>query len=133
VNRFVAAFLGQATFLEGAVEACNGEAFTLNVNERRIVIAASSPSPRLGDHVTLALRPERIRFANGANLNPEWNRIAGRVTSAVFTGLQHSYLIETPLGSLTVLAPWFGHGAPQAVGSTVTVEWAPQAAIRLKE
>ena len=133
INRFVADFLGRATFLEGTVEACNGAAFTLKVNESRIVIAASSISPRLGERITLALRPERIRFVNGKNLNPEWNRVAGTVISAAFNGRQHSYLIETPLGSLTVLIPSFGYGTPQAVGSAVTAEWPPDAAIHVKE
>ena len=133
VNRFVADFLGRATFLEGTVEACNGAAFTLKVNESRIVIAASSISPRLGERITLALRPERIGFVNGKNLNSEWNRITGTVISAAFTGRQHSYLIETPLGSLTMLTPSFGHGTPRAVGSAVTIEWPPDAAIHVKE
>jgi len=132
-SRFVAEFLGRATFLEGAVEACNGATVALKINESRIMIAASSPSPRPGERITLALRPERIQFVNGKNLNLEWNRIDGRVKSIAFTGLQHSYLIETPLGSLSMLTPSFGHGTPPAAGSAVTIEWPPDAAIPVKE
>ena len=133
VNRFVAEFLGQANFLEGAVEACNGATVTLKVNESRIAIAASPTPPRPGERVMLALRPERMRFVNGKNPNLEWNRIAGRVTSAAFTGMQHAYLIETALGPLTVLVPSFGHSIALGVGSAVIVEWPPDAAIPLRE
>jgi putative spermidine/putrescine transport system ATP-binding protein len=133
VNRFVAEFLGRATFLEGAVEACNGASFTLKVHECRIAVTAPTVAPRPGERVTLALRPERLRLVNGANLNADWNRFAGSVTSGTFTGLQHSYILETPLGMLTVAIPSFGHGAPRAIGAAVTVEWPPDAAIPLKE
>jgi putative spermidine/putrescine transport system ATP-binding protein len=133
VNRFVAEFLGRANFLKGAVEACNGAAFTLKANESLIVVAASDASPQPGERVTLALRPERIRFANGADLNPDWNRLSGRVVSGAFTGLQHSYAIDTPIGLLAVLIPSFGHGAPRSIGSAVTIEWPPEAAIPITE
>jgi putative spermidine/putrescine transport system ATP-binding protein len=129
VNRFVAEFLGRANFIEGTVEASNGVAFTLKTNENLVAIAATDALPQLGERVTLALRPERIRFVNGANLNPDWNRVSGSIISGAFTGIQHSYVIDTPIGLLAVMIPSFGHGAPQRIGSIATVEWPPEAAI----
>jgi putative spermidine/putrescine transport system ATP-binding protein len=129
VNRFVAEFLGRANFIEGTVEASNGVAFTLKTNENLTAIAATDASPQLGERVTLALRPDRIRFVNGANLNPDWNRVSGSIISGAFTGMQHSYVVDTPIGLLTVVIPSFGHGAPQIIGSIATVEWPPEAAI----
>lgn len=129
INRFVAEFLGRANFIEGTVEASNGAAYTLKANEMLISISATDSSPKRGERVTLALRPDRIRFVNGANLNPDWNRVSGRIISGAFTGMQHSYVVNTPIGMLTVVIPSFGHGAPQTIGSIATVEWPPEAAI----
>ena len=133
VNRFVAEFLGRANFIEGTVEASNGAAFTIKTNENLVAIATTDASPQPGERITLALRPERIRFVNGANLNPDWNRVSGRIVSGAFTGLQHSYVIDTPIGLLTVMIPSFGHGAPQKIGSVATVEWPPEATIPITE
>jgi spermidine/putrescine transport system ATP-binding protein len=129
VNRFVAEFLGRANFIEGTVEASNGAAFTLKTNDNLVAIAATDASPQLGERVTLALRPERIRFVNGANVNPDWNRVSGSIVSGTFTGIQHSYVIDTPIGLLTVVIPSFGHGAPRTIGSSAIVEWPPEAVI----
>jgi putative spermidine/putrescine transport system ATP-binding protein len=133
VNRFVAEFLGRANFVHGTVEVSNGATFILNANESHLAVAASGVAPRLGERVTLALRPERIRFVNGANPNPNWNRVPGSIVSGAFTGLQHAYLIDSAIGPLAVLIPSFGHGALQSIGSVVSVEWSPDAAIPIAE
>jgi spermidine/putrescine ABC transporter ATP-binding subunit len=128
-NRFVAEFLGRTTFLEGIVEACNGMRFTLKINQTAIEVIAPAPTPRTGERLALALRPERVGVANGTQTDPQWNRIAGKVISAAFMGMQHLYVVDTPLGSITALIPSFGRGIPQPVGSPITIEWAPDAAI----
>jgi spermidine/putrescine ABC transporter ATP-binding subunit len=128
-NRFVAEFLGRASFLEGIVAACNGKTFILKVNETTLEVTAPASTPRMGERVALALRPERVRVANGVQADPQWNRIAGTVTSAAFMGMQHLYVVDTPLGSIAALVPSFGCGSPQPVGSAITLEWPPHAAI----
>ena len=59
--------------------------------------------------------------------------IAGSVRSAAFIATQHSYVVDTPLGSLAATAPSFGSDALRAVGSDVTLQWPFEAAIVVRE
>jgi putative spermidine/putrescine transport system ATP-binding protein len=134
-NRFVAEFLGRANFFQGTVEVRDGATFTLKTANGAFTISAPSitPMPQFGQQATIAVRPERIRFANGTELSTGWNRLGGRVTSMSFMGLQRTYSIETAVGPIALSIPSFHHNTPQSIGSAVAIEWSAEAGILLRE
>jgi putative spermidine/putrescine transport system ATP-binding protein len=132
-TRFVAEFLGRATFLEGTVERCEGDTLTVAVRGAPIRAMAASGAFVPGQTVILALRPERVSLANGSPASGGMNRIAGTVNSAAFMGMQHYYVADTPIGLIAALVPSFGIGPLRPIGAPITFTWPVNGAIPVGE
>lgn len=134
INRFVAEFLGQANFFEGTLELNGSLQAAVRAKHARLSVCAPAPGRmEAGQRATVALRPERIQFANGVEPAPGWNRLAGTVSSITFAGLQRAYRVETDLGTVLVSTPSHALSTPRATGLRVTIEWPPEAAILLHD
>jgi len=121
-TRFVAEFVGVTNFLLGAVTGA-GE-FTLRSGERVGVATSATPGDAL-----LALRPERLRVASGGQ--GESGGLVGRVVFSTYLGVTTEYQVELASGDrLVVRQPAEEAGA--AIGETVRVQWAPNAALMLQ-
>jgi spermidine/putrescine transport system ATP-binding protein len=85
-TRFVAAFIGEANFLEGRVAAAGADGITVDVNGLRIVAAPdrATGAPPVGAVVTVSVRPEHIKL--GAAAAGARNRWDGRVQDVTFMG-----------------------------------------------
>src|SRR5258708_22130121 len=83
-TRFVAEFLGRATFLSGVVELVDGDTFVLRVGDMsvRALIARGDLKP--GARAVLALRPERITVVETTVPQNGGNRLPGIVNSTPF-------------------------------------------------
>jgi ABC-type Fe3+/spermidine/putrescine transport system ATPase subunit len=128
LNRFAAGFLGVANFLEGQVASVSG-------NEARIDLAlggqALAPADGLqpGRPALIAVRPEKIDVAaspDGAGeggMGP--NRLAGAVTSAVFSGSSTTYRVS--VGG-QVISVFQQNSAPRRFqpGDRVSLHWSPE-------
>jgi putative spermidine/putrescine transport system ATP-binding protein len=130
-SRFVAEFLGRATFLTGVVESVDDNAFALRIGDRTIRSVISDRALKSGDTAVLALRPERIIVSEttsgtGANCLP------GTISSTAFMGMQHFYVVDTPVGAIAALMPSFGGGALKPAGTAVSVEWPLEAAVHVE-
>ncbi|MBL6455870.1 ABC transporter ATP-binding protein [Belnapia sp. T6] len=102
-NRFVASFIGESNFLPATVR---GREDGVLVAEcaGTLVRATCAGTPATGEAVTLATRPERLRFVDGAwPAPPPANRMPVTVTEAVFVGERCRYLLRAEDGTALVL------------------------------
>jgi spermidine/putrescine ABC transporter ATP-binding subunit len=100
-NRFVAAFLGESNFLSAVVRRIERDMIILDCAGTTLR-ATATQTPTIRQTVALAVRPERLRFADGAASVAE-NRIAVTVSEMVFAGDCCRYLCHTDSGALLVL------------------------------
>jgi iron(III) transport system ATP-binding protein len=96
-ERFVANFIGQANFLEGHVTALAQQA-----GRHGVIDTAGGPlqclipaNARLGDAVTVVVRPEDVTLHDGVGREPQ-NLLKARVTTALFMGEAIEYQLELP-------------------------------------
>jgi len=125
-TRFVADFLGTSNFIVAQVEAI-GDTVLVRTESGLLLKAAQGVTVRIGDRLTLSLRPERVRV-----LAPESSHALARgtVAEAAFFGNTQRYAIrlaggETPLaGGETLIATRPSLGEPMLPpGTTVGVGW----------
>jgi putative spermidine/putrescine transport system ATP-binding protein len=85
-NRFVAAFVGDATWLEGHADATSGHpgAFTLGNGARLTGVSVEPAAP--GAWVHAVIRPERIELLDGAPTPGGANTLPARVDDLVYFG-----------------------------------------------
>lgn len=117
---FVAQFIGKANFLTGTVEQVTPDGCEVNVNGISISALAAHYPPRLGEIVTLMIRPEQIQVTPALSLdsaadsaaNPaldseaapqhRTNHVPGRRTTSTYIGQLLESQFDTPVGRLTV-------------------------------
>jgi len=122
VCREVADFIGQINFFHATVKHIADDTVTANAGVLGIVTLprASFGFPfAVGDHVLLALRPERITLQRGS--------VAGQITAASFLGERSHYQVKIAGRSEPVFVASSG-AAPQG---PVLLGWAPDALIAL--
>ncbi len=95
-SRFVASFIGQINFLEGAVSA-PGVVDTAAGKLR----FATSDGPEAGTRVTVAIRPENL-FPCVDGLTSDGNLLDGEVEEVVFLGGMLECVVKTGSASLTL-------------------------------
>ena len=120
--REVADFIGQINFFHATVKSIEGETVTANAGVLGLVTLprANFGFPfAVGDHVLLALRPERITLAGGT--------FAGEIIAATFLGDRTHYQVKIAGRSEPVFVAAAG-AAPQG---HVMLDWAPEALIAL--
>ena len=96
VSRFVAEFIGETNFIDGAVT----DDGRLRIGGGEIVYARCDAAP--GTDVTLALRPEKVQIhsRNDPAIPPERNQVPATVTRQLYFGESIYYEIEIPGGEL---------------------------------
>lgn len=101
-TKFTANFVGKVNFLSGRVVADIGETLVVDTPYGRICGPRSAAIP-LGAAVTLAMRPERLRFVADETDHEGMNVIKGRIEAKTFSGnLQHDLVRLADGGSLLV-------------------------------
>lgn len=86
-TRFVADFIGETNFLEGAVSDINGEVIDVSLDEHTIVKAHSNLSVQKGQKVGVIIRPEKISLASTG-------MVKGRVLETIYIGTDTRYIIR---------------------------------------
>ena len=109
-SRFVADFIGVSNFLTGQVREVGVEA-VIELDRGGVVRAGRPAELTVGQAVTIAVRPERMRLAGAsaeAAARPErgWNSVPGVVRDLIYTGSDTQYLVELgPAGVVMVRVP----------------------------
>jgi spermidine/putrescine transport system ATP-binding protein len=110
---FVADFVGAANKFEVVLTA-DGAALGAN-------LAVGAPGHRRGEHVTIRIRPERLRVTSEAEGAAGANHVNGKVAELSFGGEATTVEITTPLGALQARMPAGERGF--APGDGVVVSW----------
>jgi spermidine/putrescine ABC transporter ATP-binding subunit len=116
---FAANFLGDANFFEGRVEADGRVATELGV------LLTKDKLPVVGGPAIFAVRPEKIALLEPSALaSAGSNRLDGRLTQAVYSGMSTTYKVSVGSREVTVFEQ--NRGAPALVpGEAVRLEWSP--------
>lgn len=96
-SRFVADFIGTSNFLEGRIEAQDGQGITIAMpGDIHIRATRQQDAPEPSQNATIALRPEKIRVLRDGEQAE--NRFSGRITGQTFLGESLLSKIELPSG-----------------------------------
>ncbi|MGL6183680.1 MAG: ABC transporter ATP-binding protein, partial [Aestuariivirga sp.] len=116
VNHFVADFIGDSNFIEGAIGTIKGDAAVVKTPDGIAIAARMNGPHKAGDRIAVALRPEKILLGGG--------KLKGEVREAVYLGTSTSYVIA--LGRTVTLsvreANDLSGKARFAVGDTVKLD-----------
>jgi len=125
-NRFVADFIGDSNFLQGTISAIDESQASCTVGDSLNLSTTLVGGNRVGDNVTLAVRPEKIELHAGG----EW-----RVTETTFLGTDTSYAVSDGNGStITVRAQNATTGRARfAEGDSVSISVAPDTVRMLRD
>lgn len=125
-SAFVAGFIGEANLLPGVITAIEPPSVHIRCTEGPLVKASCDVVSReggalkVGEPVTLSLRPEQVLIVNDGDDSPLVNRFQGVVEEALYIGAATRYLVRLDDGGRLHL----NHsGAIRQVGERVGVAW----------
>ncbi len=124
----VAGFIGQMNFLPATVRAVTAEGAMLDVKGFGAAEARGAAAQSVGQTVTVALRPEKLKLGAAAEGLPA--RMEATVAAVAYLGDRCHVHLRSPAFEKPLLVTAPADGAP-AQDSQVTVGWAPEAAVVL--
>ncbi len=128
LNRFVADFIGDTNFLDGEIVALNEDLVTCRIGAASMFEAENSGGHKVGDQVSLFLRPEKITLSAPDEKNGTTSR-PGKVANIVYLGNQAAYTVDMGDGiQLTAQArPREDGNLPFAIGDSLAVGFSTRA------
>jgi spermidine/putrescine transport system ATP-binding protein len=117
---FVAQFIGETNMIAGVMESEGGRWYVAGAEGIGRVAVSDPRGYRVGDRVTLTIRPERLRIAPcGREVAAEdANVFEGKIDESVYSGFLSKYYIRLPDGK--VLRVFRQHGEQ---GEGAGIEW----------
>ena len=131
-NHFVADFIGETNFFDVTVEGVDdGKASCATAGGVRVV-AEATPGCKVGDTVSLSVRPERIRFAAEV---ADGDSLIGVIERPTYLGTDTHYRVRLADGFSVLVRQQNSHGAANTVtvGDTVTLRFDPGAVVMLMD
>jgi spermidine/putrescine ABC transporter ATP-binding subunit len=120
-NRFVASFIGESNFLEGALQSVESNAVLLQ-HGNTVLRAKGGESAGVG---SLMVRPEKIAIIGDVALDPGFNTLPAMVQQAIFVGEARRYVLRSDAGALILVKEQHRFGAADhAPGERVILRWA---------
>ncbi|MCO5178268.1 MAG: ABC transporter ATP-binding protein [Thermomicrobiales bacterium] len=111
-NRFVASFIGESNFLEGAIVSGADGTHTVQIGDTTLKAVGVEGLPS-GDPAVVAIRPEKLSFMdNGFVPDAAQNVFDATVVEAAFVGDTRRYVMQTDTGSQIVLRQQQRFGVP---------------------
>jgi len=126
---FVAQFIGETNMIDGIVESAEGRWYVVDSGGIGRVAVADPRGYRVGDRVTLTIRPERLRIMpRGQSAPAGANVFEGRVDESVYSGFHSKYYVR--VAGDRVLRVFRQHGEQGegediAWNDSVRVSWNP--------
>jgi iron(III) transport system ATP-binding protein len=106
-TRFVADFIGEASFVPARVVAADATGVEVRVGVATVRLGAEPVGP---GPVTLVVRPEAVRIRPAGAGAPAEGVLPGRVRHAAYLGAMGEYVVETEVGPLAVTDPVMADG-----------------------
>ncbi|HHW51413.1 MAG TPA: ABC transporter ATP-binding protein [Pseudoclavibacter sp.] len=126
VSEYVAAFIGQQSFVYGTVERVSGDAVTIAGDG--VTVASTHPphreSTEVGDAVVAAIRPETIAVGPAAEEGP--NSVNATLMSVSHLGALLQIVAITPKGLKFVARTTKHVDLPTTVGTTINCSWSAE-------
>jgi len=91
VNRFVADFIGETNFIQSTVAAVETDGIRCTIGPGTTFCPVPPEARRIGDTVTLAIRPEKIRLAKA---DDGGDGLPGRIEQCVYVGTDTNYQVR---------------------------------------
>jgi putrescine transport system ATP-binding protein len=132
-SRFVAEFVGSVNLLDGQVTGQrDGLVHVASDGWRDEIRVLANSTYQIGQQVSVAVRPERLRFLTGEDVVDETfsNALVAVVEQRMFRGDQSAYVVRTDTRTLhaTIAHAATGSQPLPDVGDTVRVAFAPDGA-----
>jgi len=129
-TEFVAGFIGVSNIIEGTVERITGDISIVRTGAAMVRTLGNGLNP--GERVRLLVRPEKITISTEIGNDS----LTGTIESAIYLGESTHWKVTTGDGqTLTVLEqnrePY--DSSQSRVGQSVSVHWAPESAVVLKQ
>ena len=120
---FVAGFIGSANLLPGTVQSHDGADAVVGLKAGSTIrVAGQASAHAIGDHVSVMLRPERLRPSEQADASGQ--SLSGTLTDLVFQGATARMIVRLADGTeLTCLADSSARMPHIAVGASINVSW----------
>jgi len=135
-SRFVADFVGTTNLFEGTVRSCQPGLITVNCTETGCdLLVDDAGNFSVGQHVWVALRPEKVRLGKQPVSAARINQLRGTVWELGYLGNRSTYQIKTTSGKLvTVFAQNERRTSEAAIdwSDEVFVSWSADAAVLLQ-
>ncbi|MGW8144082.1 MAG: ABC transporter ATP-binding protein [Anaerolineales bacterium] len=128
-TRFVADFIGETNFLNGAVTEINGHEIFVKVDNQVVVVAHCEASVTTGQSVSVVIRPEKFRLQDDG-------MVTGIVEESIYIGTDTRYIMRlTDNTQVTVREQNLNPDSVQIynVGDQVGLNWNPAHALVLTE
>lgn len=100
-NEFVARFIGRSNLLKGSVKKINDSSALIEINQE-FIISVPKQSLRVGQQVTLAIKPETIMLKY--NQSSGNNVFKGKITAKHFNGFLLEYEVDISGVLLNIIA-----------------------------
>ena len=129
-TRFVADFLGRANFIAGTVSSVAAGAFLYDAGGQpfRQGLLVDGHPPHLGQPVTLALRPEKLRMS-GERPAGSANAVPAEITLVTYEGAEYHIRTTTPLGPMQAVSASGTDAAGRMRGDRIWLSWDEDAAV----
>ena len=135
---FVAQFIGEMNMIAGVMESENGRWYVADSEGMGRVAVADPKGFRVGDRVTLTIRPERLRISPRGRPTPgaDANAFEGEVDESIYSGFLSKYYVRLASGKvLRVFRQHDEQGAGEEIAwnDKVRVSWNPRDAFIIGE
>ncbi|MCO5089539.1 ABC transporter ATP-binding protein [Bosea sp. (in: a-proteobacteria)] len=93
-NRFVAAFIGEATLFDGVVEGMVGDAVKVRTDGGLTILAQTQRPVSPGQRVSVPVRPETVRLTGFDTAAPGVNRVDGTIEHIAYGGATSRHVVR---------------------------------------
>jgi putrescine transport system ATP-binding protein len=135
-SRWVADFIGEVNLIEGRVVETGAAGMVVESATAGRLRASAPSSAKVGDTVTIALRPEKLRIAHEPSVAKQENCVAGQVWDIGYLGdlsiyqvrLDNGVVLKAAAANVTRLIE-----RPIGWDDRVWLTWSPEAAVVLTQ
>jgi spermidine/putrescine transport system ATP-binding protein len=127
-SRFVADFIGESNFIQGAVDRVEDGKAQLFAAGARVQAEVGDKIPNTGEKVLLTIRPEKIQLSSVSEQSGG-HELKGSIEEIVYIGTDTRYIVTLPSGESIVARLQNKPGKQQArfdKGAQVQVQWLPE-------